>query len=62
MRRAQTARKYLIDNGIDASRIDISSNGEERPVCQEHNEGCWQQNRRDEFVIVAGGDNLIAPR
>jgi hypothetical protein len=31
-------------------------------VCQEHNEGCWQQNRRDEFVIVAGGDSLIAPR
>jgi len=62
MRRAQTARKYLIDNGIDAGRIDISSNGEERPVCQEHSEGCWQQNRRDEFVIVAGGDNLIAPR
>jgi peptidoglycan-associated lipoprotein len=62
MRRAQTARKYLIDNGIDASRIDISSNGEERPVCQEHSEACWQQNRRDEFVIVAGGDNLIAPR
>jgi len=62
MRRAQTARKYLIDNGIDASRIDISSNGEERPVCQEHEESCWQQNRRDEFVIVAGGETLIAPR
>jgi len=62
MRRAQTTRKYLIDNGIDASRIDISSNGEERPVCQEHNEDCWKQNRRDEFVIVAGGDNLIPPR
>jgi peptidoglycan-associated lipoprotein len=62
MRRAQTARKYLIDNGIDASRIDISSNGEERPVCQDHNEACWQQNRRDEFVIVAGGETLIAPR
>lgn len=54
MRRAETARKYLIDHGIDASRIDISSNGEERPVCQEHNEDCWKQNRRDEFVIVAG--------
>jgi peptidoglycan-associated lipoprotein len=62
MRRAQTTRKYLIDNGIDAGRIDISSNGEERPVCQDHNESCWQQNRRDEFVIVAGGETLIAPR
>ena len=62
LRRAQTARKYLIDHGIDAARIDISSNGEERPVCQEHQESCWQQNRRDEFVIVAGGDALVAPR
>ncbi|MEO7082873.1 MAG: OmpA family protein [Gemmatimonadaceae bacterium] len=61
-RRAQIARKYLIDHGIDAGRIDISSNGEERPVCQEHAESCWSQNRRDEFVITAGGDNLIAPR
>jgi peptidoglycan-associated lipoprotein len=61
-RRAQTARQYLVDHGIDAGRIDISSNGEERPVCQEHNEDCWKQNRRDEFVIVAGGDRLVAPR
>ena len=62
MRRAQTARKYLIDHGVEAARIDISSNGEERSVCQAHDESCWQQNRRDEFVIVAGGDALIAPR
>jgi len=54
MRRAQIARKYLVDHGIDAGRIDISSNGEEKPVCQDHNESCWSQNRRDEFVIVAG--------
>jgi peptidoglycan-associated lipoprotein len=62
MRRAQTAKKFLVDRGIDAARIDIASYGEERPVCQEHDESCWSRNRRDEFVIVAGGDNLIAPR
>jgi peptidoglycan-associated lipoprotein len=62
MSRAQAARKYLIDHGIDAGRIDISSNGEEKGVCQEHTEDCWRQNRRDEFVIVAGGNTLIAPR
>lgn len=62
MRRAQTARKYLVDHGIDAGRIDISSNGEEKPVCQGHDESCWSQNRRDEFVIVAGGNPLIAPK
>lgn len=62
MRRAQATRKYLIDNGVDAGRIDVASNGEEKPVCQGHDEDCWRQNRRDEFVIVAGGDRLVAPR
>lgn len=62
MRRAQATRKYLIDHGIDAGRIDVASNGEEKPVCQGHDEDCWKQNRRDEFVIIAGGDRLIAPR
>lgn len=61
MRRAQTARKYLVEHGIDAGRIDITSDGEERPVCQDHAESCWQQNRRDEFVIVVGDDRLLAP-
>jgi peptidoglycan-associated lipoprotein len=61
-RRAEVSRKYLIDHGIDGARIDISSAGEERPVCQEHAESCWKQNRRDEFVIVVGGDRLVAPR
>jgi len=62
MRRAQATRKYLIDNGIDAARIDVASNGEEKPVCQGHDEDCWKQNRRDEFLIVAGGSSLVAPR
>ncbi len=61
MRRAQEARQYLVEHGIDAGRIDIASDGEERPVCQDHAEGCWQQNRRDEFVIVVGDDRLLAP-
>jgi Outer membrane protein and related peptidoglycan-associated (lipo)proteins len=62
MRRAEAARKYLVDHGIDAARIDISSNGEEKAVCQGHDESCWSQNRRDEFVIVAGDATLIAPK
>ncbi len=62
MRRAAEARRYLIAKGIDAGRIDIVSNGKERPVCTELDESCWSQNRRDEFVIVAGGDNLMPPQ
>ncbi|HVZ79059.1 MAG TPA: peptidoglycan-associated lipoprotein Pal [Gemmatimonadaceae bacterium] len=61
MRRAEQAKRYLISKGIAESRIDIASNGEEKPVCTDHDEGCWSQNRRDEFVIVAGGDNIMPP-
>jgi peptidoglycan-associated lipoprotein len=53
-RRADVAKRYLVEHGIDAGRIDITSNGEEKPVCQEHDESCWSRNRRDEFVIVLG--------
>lgn len=61
MRRATAAKRYLTSKGIDAGRIDVISNGEEKGVCTDHDESCWQQNRRDEFVIVAGGDNLMKP-
>jgi peptidoglycan-associated lipoprotein len=62
MRRAEEARRYLVSKGIDASRMDIVSNGEEKPVCTQHDESCWSQNRRDDFVIVAGGDTLVPAR
>jgi len=25
--------------------------GETKPICKEHNEGCWSKNRRVEFII-----------
>lgn len=50
-RRALAAKEYLISLGISSSRIDIVTYGEERPLCREHNEECWQLNRRAHFVI-----------
>jgi peptidoglycan-associated lipoprotein len=62
-RRAASAKAYLVDHGIDAGRIDIVSYGEERPVCKDHNETCWQQNRRDDFrILVIGSDSIKAPQ
>ena len=59
-RRAASAKRYLVERGIAADRFDLVSYGEERPVCTEHNEACWQQNRRDDFRIVTiGGDGTI---
>jgi peptidoglycan-associated lipoprotein len=61
-RRAASAKRYLVEHGIAADRFDLVSYGEERPVCTEHNETCWQQNRRDDFRIVTiGGDRIVAP-
>jgi len=62
MRRAAAAQQYLADHGIDSTRLELTSSGEEHPVCHDHDEWCWSQNRRDEFVIVAGGDRIIAAR
>jgi peptidoglycan-associated lipoprotein len=61
-RRAAAAKRYLENKGIDASRMDVVSYGEERPLNPGHDEAAYAQNRRDEFTITAGGDNLVAPQ
>jgi peptidoglycan-associated lipoprotein len=54
-RRAAVAQRYMTERGIDASRLQIVSYGEERPVCTaSREEPCRAQNRRDEFVILSG--------
>lgn len=50
-RRASSARDYLVSLGIDAGRMTTVSYGEERPVCTESSESCWQRNRRAHFVV-----------
>jgi peptidoglycan-associated lipoprotein len=60
-RRAEAAKQYLTDRGIDASRIETASFGRERPAVQGTSEDSWSRNRRDEFEILAGGDQLRAP-
>jgi peptidoglycan-associated lipoprotein len=49
-KRAEAAKNYLTTLGISPSRLSTISYGNEVPVCQEHNETCWQKNRRDRFV------------
>lgn len=50
-RRAESAKAFLVDLGIDATRLATISYGEERPVAMGHNEEAWAKNRRCEFVI-----------
>jgi peptidoglycan-associated lipoprotein len=51
-RRAEVAKKYLANLGIDAARIDTISFGFEKPVDTRHNEEAWAANRRDEFAPI----------
>ena len=50
-RRAESAKAFLVDLGIPASRLTTISYGEERPVCNQQNDECWTKNRRDNFVV-----------
>ena len=60
-RRAESAKRYLVNKGVDASRINIVSFGEERPLDPASNEDAWTKNRRDEFELTAGSSKLVAP-
>jgi peptidoglycan-associated lipoprotein len=60
-RRAAAAKRYLTQRGIQENRIEVISYGEERPAVPGHDESAWTQNRRDEFEITAGGEQLTAP-
>jgi len=49
-RRATAVKQYLVSLGVSADRLSTVSFGKEKPFCTEHNEDCWQQNRRGHFV------------
>ena len=50
-RRAQSVKNYLVQLGIDSSRLPTISYGEEKPVVEGSDESAWSKNRRAEFVL-----------
>ena len=44
--RAKQAQQYLASFGVPAGQLTAVSYGKERPICSEHDEACWQKNRR----------------
>ena len=52
-RRAGAAKEYLVGIGIPATQLNVLSYGKEKPVCQEHDENCWQRNRRIHIAATA---------
>ena len=51
-RRALSAKKYLVNLGIDNVQLSTVSWGEEKLLLYGHDEISWAQNRRNDFVIV----------
>ncbi len=50
-RRAESAKNFLVNMGIDSSRFTTVSYGEENPVDAGHGEEAWAKNRRAKFLI-----------
>ncbi len=44
--RARKAKEFLVSLGVPAAQLRTVSYGKERQVCNEHDEACWQRNRR----------------
>jgi peptidoglycan-associated lipoprotein len=51
--RADAAKGYLVGVGIPAVQLGTVSYGKEKPACQDHDETCWQKNRRIHIVAMA---------
>jgi len=54
-KRADSAKKYLVDLGVGSGQVTTVSYGAERPKDPAHTEGAWQENRRDDVVVTQPG-------
>ena len=52
LRRANSAKKALVAQGFDGSRVTLVSLGEANPICTEKTKECWQKNRRADFKVL----------
>ena len=51
-KRAHSAKDYLVQVGIPSQQLNVISYGKDRPVCQDHDEACWQRNRRIHIIAA----------
>jgi peptidoglycan-associated lipoprotein len=53
-RRAVSAMRFLVQQGVAANRLATVGYGEERPLDSAETESAWAVNRRDEFRVSVG--------
>ncbi len=51
LKRANTVKSALVNEGISADSISMVSLGEGNPVCLEKTQECWAKNRRVDFKL-----------
>ncbi len=51
--RAQSVVTYLIENGIDTTRLTYKGYGKDQPVASNETEEGRQENRRVEFKVIS---------
>jgi peptidoglycan-associated lipoprotein len=49
-RRAASAKEFLVQLGVPGDKLKTISYGKERPQCTDHDESCYQKNRRAHFA------------
>jgi peptidoglycan-associated lipoprotein len=53
-RRANSVKEFLVEHGVNSSRITTISYGKERPIDLGAGEGAWQHDRNAHTAITAG--------
>jgi OOP family OmpA-OmpF porin len=57
-RRAKSVRTAMEERGVETEKLRSRGYGEQKPICTGHNENCWSQNRRVEFIILKRSDEV----
>jgi peptidoglycan-associated lipoprotein len=53
-RRAAEAKRFMMDQGIDSTRLETVGYGEEQPLDPTSSESAWTMNRRADFQVTGG--------